>query len=206
MQPPKSPQKMSAVCEVTEPISEGVSAFDAKMQTLAVCKESEMSPVQCTPTKWQIADVSEADESETDENIPITPEGNLLGNSESLTSRMEQLLWAPMYSPNREISDESDDFVASSDEMSPPIMRLYVPKGEHEVQTVCSPGHAHTMQWKSTQTEYVPLAVEKGTQTVEDCELPVFPDVIDNEDANRLKEWIEKLFKHKLPRADLQLE
>lgn len=81
-------------------------------------------------------------------------------------------------------------------------MRLYTPKGEHEMQTVCSPRRVHVMQWKSTQTEYAPLTVEKGTQTVEEYELPVFPDVIDNEDANRLKEWIEKLFKHKLPRAD----
>ncbi|KAL5105382.1 hypothetical protein TcWFU_002397 [Taenia crassiceps] len=197
----KTQQRMSAVCEVTEPLSEGVSAFDAKMQTLAVCEESEISPIQRTPAEWQAEDVSEIDESETDENIPVTPEGHLIRKSESLASRMEQLLWAPLYSPSKEISEESDDFVCSSGEISPPIMRLYMPKGKHEVLR-----QEHVMQWKSTQTDYVPLTVEKGTQTLEECEMPEFPDVIDNEDANRLKEWIEKLFKHRLPMADPQPE
>lgn len=82
MASPELPQRMSVVCEVTEPLSEGVSAFDVKMQTLAVCKESENTPIQHTPTGWQMENDSEADESETDENIPITPEDCLLRNSE----------------------------------------------------------------------------------------------------------------------------
>ncbi|EUB59685.1 hypothetical protein EGR_05447 [Echinococcus granulosus] len=56
------------------------------------------------------------------------------------------------------------------------------------------------VQWKSTQTENVLLTVDKGTQTVEEYEVPVYPDVTDNADATRLKEWIEELFKLKLPR------
>ncbi|CDI96993.1 conserved hypothetical protein [Echinococcus multilocularis] len=206
MQRPKSPQMMSAVYEVTEPLSERTNVFDTKMQTLANHKEGDISPIQNTPKAWQVADIGEPDDGEVDENIPITPEDHLLRNSESLTSRMAQLLWAPMCSPSKEISEGSDDFDCSSGETSPPIMRLYVPKDGHGVRAVCSPRYEQEVQWKSTQTENVSLTVDKGTQTVEECEVPVYPDVTDNADATRLKAWIEELFKHKLPRADSQVE
>ncbi|VDM17694.1 unnamed protein product [Hydatigera taeniaeformis] len=193
---------MSAVCEVTEPLSERVSGFDPKMQHLAVCKDIEILSTQNSPTAWQIGDVSDVEESEEGENIPITPEDQLLRSSQSLASRMERLLWAPIYSPSNGLSDDSDGSACSSSETSPPIMRLYTPKGGHRMQTVSPLTHEHLMQWKSTQTETVPLTIERGTQTAEEFELPVYPDVIDNQDANRLKEWIEELFRHKLPRED----
>ncbi|EUB59684.1 hypothetical protein EGR_05446 [Echinococcus granulosus] len=254
MQRPKSPQMMSAVYEVTEPLSERTNVFDTKMHALANHKEGGISPIQNTPKAWQVADIGEPDDGEVDENIPITPKDHLLRNSERMVfffqfditngtiavgangkhvtlistengnrkvevelavnmspdsasygvTKTEVPFFTSQCSPSKEISEGSDDFDCSSGETSPPIMRLYMPKDGHGVRAVCSPRYEQEVQWKSTQTENVLLTVDKGTQTVEECEVPVYPDVTDNADATRLKEWIEELFKHKLPRADSQ--
>ena len=102
------------------------------------------------------------------------------------------------FSPNMGPGSDSDDFECGSGGSSPPALRLYPLEEENKSPKAEQLSILRTIETRKT--------MEKATQTSEEIEMPTYPDVSDNGDANRLKAWIENLFKERITKTEPELD